>query len=202
LPGRLRGRQAQLGLVGLLLAVLFVGSTAVSAENASTRFPGPPTVGDDARSINPHGLAVSDWIAQRAPADTPVLADRFASLELGSVGRMATLSPSPTFPVWDLYLSAAPVSERVLRQVLEARIRYIVVDSRMATTRPALGFWFTGDEPGAGGMAPYPPSAIARFDCLPWLTSRYVAGPLTVYEVDREVLSRTLAGSCPTGVVP
>ena len=201
LPPRLREllhrRRVRLGLVAALLGVLLVGSTANSAENVSSRFPGVPRVGDDERAIDPEGEAVSAWMSTHAAPDTPVLADRFVSLELGSQGRMSTLSPSPTFPVWDLFVQARPISPQVLQQVYGAGIRYVVVDSRMATTRPALGFWFTVDEPGAGGSHPYPASAIARFACLPWLDARYAAGPVTVYEVDRADLLRTMAGSCP-----
>ncbi len=95
--------------------------------------------------------AVAAWLAAHAPVDTRVMADRFSSLQVGSTGRMATLRPSTTFPVWDLYMSAEPVRLEVLKQVFDARISYFVVDSRMATTRPRLGIWFTRGEPGARG---------------------------------------------------
>ena len=93
-------------------------------------------------------------------------------------------------------MSAEPVRPRVLKQVLDAKIRYFVVDARMATTRPRMGYWFTRDEPGVGGTRLFPQVAIDRFNCLPWLRAVYAAGPLTVYEVDADVLRRTIAGSC------
>lgn len=200
--GQVQVRPARLAAVGGVLAALIVGSTAVSAANVSSRFPGVPRVGDDTRAVNPGGRAVSTWVAARARPDTPVLADRSVSLELGSAGRMATLSPSPGFPVWELFQQARPIRPAVLRAVHDAGIRFIVVDSRMATTRPAIGYWFTVDEPGSGGTTPYPAAAIARFACLPWLVARYAAGPLTVYEVDRDLLIRSLTGSCPGQVRP
>jgi hypothetical protein len=84
----------------------------------------------------------------------------------------------------------------VLQQVLDADVRYFVVDARMATTLPRMDFWFNWDEPGAGGKRLFPQVAIDRFNCLPWLRARYAAGPLTVYQVDAGVLRDTLAGSC------
>jgi hypothetical protein len=98
--------------------------------------------------------------------------------------------------LWDLYTSAEPVRRAVLLQVLDADVRYFVVDARMATTRPRLGQWFNGEEPGAGGTRLFPQVAIDRFNCLPWLRATYAAGPLTVYQVDAGVLRRTMAGSC------
>ena len=164
--------------------------------NISSRFPGSANVGDDARSVSREGAAVATWMAEHAPVDTPVMADRYVGQQVGSVGRVAPLAPSAAFPIWQLYTSAQPVSRSVLRQVLDADVRYFVVDARMATTRPKLGFWFNAAEPGAFDTRLFPQAAIDRFNCLPWLRAAYAAGPLTVYEVDADVLRRTMAGSC------
>jgi hypothetical protein len=196
----LRSRDGRAVLATLAFVLLAVGGTAASHENVSGRFPGAPRVGDDARAVGPEGAAVTAWIAAHAPVDTPVLASRYASFDIGSYGRMATVSPSARFPVWDLFVKAGPVSPAVLVQLYESRVRYIVVDWRMATVRPALGYWFTVDEPGAGTDRLYPAFALDRFNCLPWLRATYGAGPLTVYQVDRAVLIRTLAGQCPKEV--
>ena len=96
-------------------------------------------------------------------------------------------------------MSAEPVPHYVLRQVLDAGVRYFVVDARMATTRPRMGYWFINDEPGGGGERLFPQAAIGRFNCLPWLRAVYAAGSLTVYQVDASVLQRTMAGSCERG---
>jgi hypothetical protein len=183
------------GVIGILFTVLAFGSAAVGVK-VSHRFPGIALVGDDGRSVSRESAAVAEWLAAHAPVDTRVMTDRFSSLQIGSLGRMATLRPSPSFPIWDLYMSAAPIRLEVLKQVFDSKIKYFVVDSRMATTRPVLGIWFTRDEPGAGGPDVFPRAAIDRFNCLPWLHAVYAAGPLTVYEVNSYTLYRTRAGSC------
>jgi hypothetical protein len=189
----------RVGVVGVVLSVMTIGSGALGS-NVSSRFPGSLHVGDDERSYR-ESAAVAAWMAAHAPVDTTVLADHYASQQLGSFGRMATLQLSATFPVWNIYESAEPVPPDVLRQVLHAEIRYFVVDARMATTRPQMGYWFTWDEPGADGTDPFPRVAIDRFNCSPWLLARYAVGPLTVYQVNADVLRRTLAGSCGSGGV-
>jgi hypothetical protein len=153
-------------------------------------------VGDDARSVSREGAAVAAWMAAHAPIDSNVVADRYTSQQVSSIGRMATLSPSASFPLWDLYRSATPVRRQVLNQVLDADVDYFIVDARMATKRPRMGFWFIGDEPGAGDTKTFPQAAIDRFNCLPWLRATYAAGPLTVYKVDADVLRDTMASSC------
>jgi uncharacterized membrane protein YidH (DUF202 family) len=185
----------RIGVVGVALTVMYVGCAALGT-NISSRFPGSAHVGDDARSLSRESAAVAAWLAAHAPVDTPVVVDHYVSQQVGWVGRMAPLAPSAPFPLWDLYMSAEPVRPSVLKQVLDADVRYFVVDARMATTRPRMGVWFNNEEPGAGGTSPFPQVAIDRFNCLPWLRARYAAGPLTVYQVDADVLRRTMAGSC------
>lgn len=183
------------GVACALFVVLSIGSATLGV-NLSARFPGAAQVGDDARSVSKEGRAVAEWMATHAPVDTPVMADRYVSTQVGSLGRMSALRPSASFPIWDLYMSVEPVRPEVLKQVWDSKIRYFVVDSRMATTRPRMGYWFTRNEPGVRGTVHFPQAALDRFDCLPWLRGVYAAGPLTVYEVDRELLRRTEARSC------
>jgi hypothetical protein len=183
------------GAACIVFIVLAFGSATLGV-NVSVRFPGSAHVGDDVRSVSKDGAAVTEWLSAHAPVDTPVLADRYVSTQVGSLGRMSALRPSATFPIWDLYMSAAPVRPEVLKMIWDSEIRYFVVDSRMATTRPRMGYWFTRNEPGVRGDEPFPQAALDRFDCLPWLQGVYAAGPLTVYEVDRDTLLRTAAGSC------
>lgn len=201
-PARLRPVARALGrpvlkalVVGVVFTIMSCGSAALGT-NVSYRFPGGAHVGDDPRSLSKEGAAVNDWLAARASVDTPVMADRYVSLRLGSLGRLSALKPGATFPIWDLYMNVEPVRPIVLKQILDARIRYFVVDARMATDRPRVGYWFTKDEPGVGGTKPFPQAALDRFNCLPWLRAVYGAGPLTVYEVSPDILRRTAAGTC------
>ncbi len=185
----------RVGVVGIVFTVIALGSAAVGT-NVPHRFPGVALVGEDAKSVSRESGAVAMWLAAHTPVDTSVIADRFVSLQIGSLGRMATLRPSTTFPIWDLYMSAEPVRLEVLKSVLDAKIKYFVVDARMATTRPLIGYWFTRDEPGARGEDVFPQAALDRFNCLPWLQGVFAAGPLTVYEVSAYTLRRTRAASC------
>jgi len=196
---RLAEPRVRIAVTGVVLTVLYVGSAALGTT-VSARFPGRMQVGDDARSVSREGGAVAAWLAAHAPVDTPVVADRYVSQQVGGwVGRMAPLAPSAAFPLWDLYMYAKPVPRYVLKQVLDADVHYFVVDARMATTRPRMGYWFINDEPGGGYGRLFPQEAIDRFNCLPWLRAVYAAGPLTVYEVDASVLQATMAGSCERG---
>lgn len=183
------------GIAIAVYVVLAFGGAALGV-NVSHRFPGGANVGDDARASSNEGRAVADWFATHVPPDTPVMADRYVSTLIGSLGRTSALRPSKTFPIWDMYMITDPVRPEVLKQIWDSKIGYFVVDSRMATTPPKSGTWFVKDEPGRGTNTLVPQAALDRFNCLPWLEGVFAAGTLTVYEVDRMVLSRTVAGSC------
>lgn len=190
-----RARGVRTGLACVVFVVMSIGSATLGV-NLSARFPGTANVGDDARSFSKEGVAVAEWMAENAPLDTPFMSDRWVALQAGSYGRMSALRPSEKFPVWDIYMYSEPVSLEVLKMISDSDIRYFVVDSRMATTRPKMGYWFTRNEPGVRGDEPFPQAALDRFNCLPWLRAVYAAGPLTVYEVDSAALLSTRAGSC------
>lgn len=185
----------RVSLAVVVYVVLAFGGAALGI-NVSHRFPGSANVGDDARASTNEGRAVADWFAAHAPADTPVMADRYVSTLVGSLGRVSALRPSKAFPIWEIYMDADPVRPEVLKMIWDSKIGYFVVDSRMATTPPKSDKWFTNEEPGRGTQMLYPQAALDRFNCLPWLRGVYAAGPLTVYEVDRGALSRTQTGSC------
>ena len=185
----------RLGLATAVYVVLALGGAALGV-NVSHRFPGSTNVGDDARAASNEGRAVADWFAGNVPADTPVMADRYVSTLVGSLGRMSALRPSRTFPIWEMYMNPEPVRPEVLKQIWDSKIGYFVVDSRMATTLPKAGIWFVRDEPGRGQRTLVPQAALDRFNCLPWLKGVFGSGTLTVYEVDRAALSRTQTGSC------
>ena len=182
------------GVVGILFTVLAFGSAAVGVK-VTHRFPGAAEVGDDGRSVSRESAAVAEWLAAHAPVDTRVMRDRFSSLQIGSPGRMATLRPSTTFPVWDLYMSPEPVRLEVLKQVFDSRIdlrsrcadgdhppelRYLVHPRGARCPRSR--------RVSASGDRPVQLSAVAA--------GRYAAGPLTVYEVNTFTLRRTRVGSC------
>ena len=88
----------RLGLATAVYVVLALGGAALGV-NVSHRFPGSTNVGDDARAASNEGRAVADWFAGNVPADTPVMADRYVSTLVGSLGRMSALRPSRTFPI-------------------------------------------------------------------------------------------------------
>ena len=120
------------------------------------------------------------WLATHAPVDTPVLADRYVSQQVGSIGRMSALRPSATFPIWDLYMSAAPLRPEVLKQIW--RFQDPLLRGRLADGdhAPARGLLVCADRAGRRRYGP-----VSAIGSRPVQLSAVAAGCVRGGPVDR-----------------
>jgi hypothetical protein len=179
----------------VLLAITAVGGV-VSGTNVAYRFPGPLEIGNDARSIAPEGRAIAEQLlAKYGPGvytGQKVLADRYTNQQLVGYGEQITTRPSPGYPAWDLFRSTdRDTLIEVGQHLRHDNVAYVVVDTRMATDRPAMGYWFNRGEPGVFGDELYPQAAIEKFRCASWATFVGSEGPLELYRLDVENLVAT-----------
>jgi hypothetical protein len=191
---RTSGPRARLitALVAFAAAALLVGNVATSV-NEDYRFPGPLVYGSDSRSMTPELTQLSSWFRGRFGGRNRVLADRSTGLALGTLGGQTVDSPSPGFPVWQLFLSTRPV-ETLMRDVAVSGWRLLVVDRRQAQSLPRIGFYVDPKEPGAyDHQAPPPASLIDRYRNVLWAAPVAVTPNYTVYRLDPVALSMTIA---------
>jgi hypothetical protein len=181
------------------LVIVAVGGVA-AGQNVSYRFPGGYEVGNDARAIDEEGRALADWMQRQLGNHHRVIADRYSGMLIGSFGRQDLVVPSNSFPAWDLYFEAGPPSPELIDQLRVGDVEYLVVDRRMATDRPGLGYWFTGDEPGRGGDRLAPAAALRRLDCLPWTAAVYASEHLTLYRLDLDAYDEDQTASISAAV--
>jgi hypothetical protein len=189
-PGALRPNHRVMR--GLAIVLVAVGGTA-AGTTVGYRFPGPPEVGNDARSVSIEGRQVAEWLymefGDSHASGQTVLTDRYTAQQLVGYGLQRTSRPSGGYPAWDLLYSDDPEVLRELAPMLaNDRVSLVVVDARLATTRPVLGYWFNRTEPGAFGTELIRPGALAKFECAAWSTPLYRAGHLGVYAIDTERL--------------
>lgn len=182
-------------VVSALVAVAAVGGAA-SGTTVGYRFPGPPEVGNDARSITPEARAVAEWMRLEfgpgLETGVKVVADRYTAQQLVGYGEQITARPSPGYPAWDLYFSTDPTQlRRVGRNMRDDNARFVVVDTRMVTDRPVLGYWFNRTEPLAFTDTLVDPAALAKLDCAPWSELMAEVGHLRVYLIDTDLLAAT-----------
>lgn len=178
---RIKGMPVALVLAGAFV-VVSVGNVA-GGQNEAYRFPGPYQLGNDARSLDAETLALADWTRANLGSHNVFLADRYTGMPLAAAGGQDLISPSPSYPIWDILFSAETPSELLVRRIQDGEVAYLVVDERMAEIRPALGYWFTRDEPNRGGDTLVPRAALQRLDCVAWAEPIYGSEHLRLYRL-------------------
>jgi hypothetical protein len=170
-------------LVSGMLGLLFAGGIVIGWA-PSVRLPGVPLVEADARSVEPYDLAAARWARAHLPAHSRIVADRANAVLMAAYGLqdpqvgkvvglyVATLITSPTF---------GPPEQRIVSQ---DAIRFIVVDRRLSTQRPVVGYYVDNEEPGAFSYrTPLPATAITKFEGHRSLSRIYDNSEVSIYEV-------------------
>ncbi len=66
-----------------------------------------------------------------------------------------------------------------------AGVQYLVVDLRLSTALPALGFYFDPDEPGSFKYTtPIDRQALTKFNTLPQIDRVFDSGDIVIYDVE------------------
>jgi hypothetical protein len=70
-------------------------------------------------------------------------------------------------------------------EILRAKhVRFLLVDSRLATAQPARGFYFSSTELNGGAWThPIPLVWLTKFGFSPWFSRVYDNGPIQIYRV-------------------
>src|SRR5207253_1786975 len=99
------------------------------------------------RSVEPEGVAATEWARNVLKPDNRVAADRTNRLLMGSYGLQYTVTgSSDVLPIADLYYSTS-VNAQVREIIRRGRIRYLVIDLRLSKSLPVLGSYIEGEQP-------------------------------------------------------
>jgi hypothetical protein len=185
---RWRRISVRAGMVSAL-AMSIIGGTAAGL-NAVYRFPGPFLYGSEARSVTPELLAADDWFSAQLGTGNNIVTDRYTGLIFTSFGRQNAAAPSPGFPIWDLYLDkpGSPIRPAYLiSELTSSYYTYLIVDRRMAYEVPALGAYFTSDEPRSlvtrSGKSAFR-GRLGKFNAIPWMVKIYQSEDYSVYRLN------------------
>ena len=136
----------------LIIPVLYVGGTAAGL-NGSYRFPFnnvPDNVISDITASSFENKQLGEWFADNIEPETWVLADRYTKLQIASQGKANVLPAYSNFPYWEIYFNPANIDMATLGDITvslyAADVKHVIVDTRMATHVPELGFWFARSE--------------------------------------------------------
>jgi len=176
-----RGRVGVAGALAVLLGGGIVIGWAPWAE-----VPGRYLVVADSRSIEPRGVAAADWARRWLPPRSRILTDRINGLLMGSYGLLdPQIGLYGHVGVSQVLLSPTyGPAERFV--VTGDRIDYVVVDRRLSTGLPLVGYYAEQAEPNAFRWEqPLSPEALDKFDGVPTMSRLFDDGDIRVYSTGR-----------------
>jgi hypothetical protein len=176
-----RGR----AVLGAAFAVLLGGGIVIGWAPWA-EVPGRYLVVADSRSIEPRGVAAADWASRWLPPRSRILTDRINGLLMGSYGLLdPQIGLYGHVGVSQVLLSPTYGSQE--RYVVDGdRIAYVVVDRRLSTGLPLVGYYAEQAEPQAFlWEQPLPAQALAKFDAVGTMSRVFDDGDIQVYATGR-----------------
>lgn len=171
-------------VITLGCCVVFMGGIVLAAGPSSAVLPGPYLVGADSRSIEPEGIAAASWSYAELGPDNRVATDRTNQILMATYGDQRVItSIGDGIDVSSMFFAVrfGPTEASMVRS---ERIRYLVVDLRMARGLPLLGYYFAEGEPGAFVRTrPVDVEALGKFNTLPGANRVFDSGDIVIYDV-------------------
>ncbi|MEA2375915.1 MAG: hypothetical protein QOD53_2378 [Thermoleophilaceae bacterium] len=186
-PAGVAGRRVELAtpLVVALAAIAMLGGVVIGTA-PSSRLPGRYLVTSDDRSVEPEGVTAAGWARDRLGTGNRMVTDRANALLMGSIGlqepQVGEILGRPVPNV----ITAPTLDPDVLFTLVADKISYLVVDRRLATALPGVGFYFDRDEPGAyRHKRPPSLSALLKYDAACSVGRAFDSGEIVVYDTRR-----------------
>jgi hypothetical protein len=164
--------------------LLIVGGGIVTGNPLIGRLPGPYHVAAESRSFEPEGRSLAVWALAHLGPDNNLIADRTNAKLLGSIGLENPVMSANSHLGTAYVMYARTLGPNLIDILRQGRIRYVVVDLRLAEDVPVYAYVFEQAEPGAGShTAPMPLAALQKWDGLPGVHRIYDSGDLIVYDI-------------------
>lgn len=185
------------------MVIIFIGGWINGTAPLWLRLPGPYMVSADPRSIGPESVASAEWARSHLGPGQRMVSDRINSVLMATYGyeRVVT-SEGDKILVSSIFLSPhfdAGV-ETTLRR---GRVQYIVVDRRLSTALPRIGFYYDVEEPHLLHYSkPIDPAALAKFDGVQNVSRVFDSGDIVIYDVEVVTSGPSTAPASPSYCTP
>ena len=173
-----------LTLVTAAALVLFLGDIVLGSGPTAGQLPGPYEISADARSVDAANLAAANWLAIGVPADSVVYGDRTSGLLAAAIGGQFTvLHVSTNIDASRLLLDPQYTAADVAL-IRQAKLDYLIVDTRLSTGLPHQQFYIeSGEFGGDTRRGPVSAAALTKFASVPGVQRIYDNGALMIYDV-------------------
>jgi len=163
---------------------MLLGGALLESGPAYSSLPGPYAVIADGRSIEPIGIQAAQWSLSHLGPDNRVATDRINQTLFGTFGEQRIVSEQEdNVDIAPIFYSSH-FDGQTIAMLRNAGIRYLVIDLRLSTSRPLLGFYYESDEPGAFHLSgPISREALTKFSAIPQINQVFDDGFIVIYDV-------------------
>ena len=173
----------RLGPALALVVIVLGGVTAATLDPIR----GPYRAGGDSESIEPMAIETALWAKEWLGPGNRFVADRVNRLLLGGYGRQDVKVDIAEGVTTGRVYEAETLSQGDLYALTKSDLDFMLVDMRLSTAPPVLGFYFENWEPNLG--EPISPVALLKFDKVAGIGRIYDNGAIKIYDV-RELHER------------
>lgn len=171
----------RVALITSAISIMFLGGVISPPWQL---LPGPYLVSADPRSLGPEGIQAALWADSHLGPNNHIATDRINGLLMDTYGDQRVQSSlAGDIDVTPIFLSSQLDSSEValLRQ---SSVRFLVVDLRLTTALPTIGFYFEPGEPGSfQRTAPLSLAALTKFNAVPQINRIFDSGNIIIYDV-------------------
>lgn len=170
-------------LLGVGISLIFMSSIILGAGIPQSFLPGPYQVSADERSIEPEGIQAAFWTHARLGPNNRVATDRVNQFLMATYGDQYVVTPiGDNRDAADVFFSSVVGSyETSLLQ--QAQIRYLVVDMRLSTGLPQVGFYIEQGEPDSfTRTSPMNRQYLTKFSSVPQINRLFDSGNIVIYD--------------------
>jgi len=182
-PTRRLNRRAT-ALISCALSIMLLGGALLETGPAYSGLPGPYQVIAGGRSIEPIGISAAQWSLIHLGSDNRVATDRINQTLFATFGKQRIVSDQEdNVNIAPIFFSSQ-LDQETIATLRTAGIRYLIVDLRLSTSLPLLGFYYESDEPGAFHLAsPISREALTKFSAMPQVNQVFDDGSIVIYDV-------------------
>jgi hypothetical protein len=164
-----------------LLVIVFVGGIILGLPRWQ-RLPGPYLVSADYRSVEPNAIAAAAWARQTLGTGNRFVADRVNRILMSTYGRQTSIGPYVATDVDAFYESVVfgPDEQGWIRRT---GADIVIVDRRLTTALPTVGFYFKRGELAGPRVDPLAPAGLDKFDHAENVSRLFDNGSIQIYDV-------------------
>ena len=171
-------------MVMAVVVIIFIGGWVTGTAPLWGRLPGPYLVSADERSINPESISAAEWAFTNLGPGNRMIGDRVNMLLMATLGyQWDVTSINDNILVSKVFITP-DFGSGVKTTIQLGDIRYVVVDSRLSTGVPRVGYYYDAHEPNAMHYtSPLDPADLTKFDEVQNVDRIYDSGNIIIYDV-------------------